>query len=78
MEFPGPQPRSMMWEGGETRGILARRSWTGRVRWSANLRYWVEDQSVEGEGWEGEGDVVKVCFPRRKGEVGCFILSLDE
>ena len=45
VEFPGPQPRSMM-RLGEERGTWERRSRAGRVRCSSNLRYCAALQSL--------------------------------
>lgn len=50
VEFPGPQPRSTMWEG-DCNGICDSRSWVGMARSSANLRYWVALQSDILAGW---------------------------
>ena len=44
VEFPGPQPRSVMYLG-DDRGTWERRSHDGRVRSFSNFRYWVALQS---------------------------------
>ncbi|KAL1997814.1 hypothetical protein VTN02DRAFT_696 [Thermoascus thermophilus] len=52
VEFPGPQPRSTIRRGSAS-GIWARRSRMGRLRWAANLRYCVADQSASGRDEAG-------------------------
>lgn len=60
VELPGPHPRSTM-RFGLVKGTLARRSFTGMVRSSSNLRYCFELQSEVLAAWEYAACDLDIC-----------------